>query len=293
MVALVNDASLIGLIGPMGIDAYVNPRATTVSSILRYVRRANLIGRAEYLTLRADPRRQTVAGYYVRSAILVGSIPLMAERGGDAAELARALGIDSAALTDPDIPVPAVLVLDFYERAARLVDCPTFGLRMAALTGMAVVGPLWILLRQARTLEEMVEDLATHFELYTRAAIVGLRPVGRDRLLTWGMAGGIVQAEVQMAEYALSVTLAEIRAHGPRGWTPPSVRFRHEAPEDLRLHRQVRELERRADVLREVAPGVDRRQDVVALADETGHVVGGVEELDLAEALAAGVAGLG
>ncbi|MEM8571608.1 MAG: Trk system potassium transporter TrkA [Pseudomonadota bacterium] len=38
VVALVNDASLIGLISPMGIDAYVNPRATTVSSILRYVR---------------------------------------------------------------------------------------------------------------------------------------------------------------------------------------------------------------------------------------------------------------
>lgn len=38
VVALVNDPSLIGLIAPMGIDAYVNPRATTVSSILRYVR---------------------------------------------------------------------------------------------------------------------------------------------------------------------------------------------------------------------------------------------------------------
>jgi trk system potassium uptake protein TrkA len=38
VVALVNDPSLIGLIAPMGIDAYVNPRSTTVSSILRYIR---------------------------------------------------------------------------------------------------------------------------------------------------------------------------------------------------------------------------------------------------------------
>ncbi|MCB1353670.1 MAG: Trk system potassium transporter TrkA [Rhodobacteraceae bacterium] len=38
VIALVNDASLISLIAPMGIDAYVNPRSTTVSSILRYVR---------------------------------------------------------------------------------------------------------------------------------------------------------------------------------------------------------------------------------------------------------------
>lgn len=42
VVALVNDPSLISLIGPMGIDAYVNPRATTVSSILRYVRHGRI-----------------------------------------------------------------------------------------------------------------------------------------------------------------------------------------------------------------------------------------------------------
>jgi trk system potassium uptake protein TrkA len=42
VVALVNDPSLIGLIGPMGIDAYVNPRSTTVSSILRYVRHGRI-----------------------------------------------------------------------------------------------------------------------------------------------------------------------------------------------------------------------------------------------------------
>lgn len=42
VVALVNDPSLIGLIAPIGIDAYVNPRATTVSSILRYVRHGRI-----------------------------------------------------------------------------------------------------------------------------------------------------------------------------------------------------------------------------------------------------------
>jgi trk system potassium uptake protein TrkA len=42
VVALVNDPSLVGLIAPMGIDAYVNPRSTTVSSILRYVRHGRI-----------------------------------------------------------------------------------------------------------------------------------------------------------------------------------------------------------------------------------------------------------
>ena len=38
VVALINDPSLAGLMEPLGIDVAINPRATTVSSILRHVR---------------------------------------------------------------------------------------------------------------------------------------------------------------------------------------------------------------------------------------------------------------
>ena len=37
-IALVNDPTLVPLMGPLRIDAYINPRQTTVSSILRHVR---------------------------------------------------------------------------------------------------------------------------------------------------------------------------------------------------------------------------------------------------------------
>lgn len=37
-IALVNDATLAPLMAPLGIDAFINPRATTVSSILRHIR---------------------------------------------------------------------------------------------------------------------------------------------------------------------------------------------------------------------------------------------------------------
>ncbi|MCI4665180.1 MAG: Trk system potassium transporter TrkA [Neomegalonema sp.] len=40
--ALTNDPSLAPLAGPLGIDAFVNPRATTVSTILRHVRRGRI-----------------------------------------------------------------------------------------------------------------------------------------------------------------------------------------------------------------------------------------------------------
>ncbi len=75
-VALVNDPSLIGLIAPMGIDAYVNPRSTTVSSILRYVRHGRIravysIGDAEAEVIEAQVLGTSpISGKLVRDAEL-------------------------------------------------------------------------------------------------------------------------------------------------------------------------------------------------------------------------------
>jgi len=43
-IVLVNDPALIPLMGALGIDAYINPRATTVSSILRHIRHGRVRG---------------------------------------------------------------------------------------------------------------------------------------------------------------------------------------------------------------------------------------------------------
>ena len=43
-IALVNDPTLVPLMDPLEIDAYINPRATTVSSILRHIRHGRVRG---------------------------------------------------------------------------------------------------------------------------------------------------------------------------------------------------------------------------------------------------------
>jgi trk system potassium uptake protein TrkA len=43
-IALVNDPTLVPLMGPLSIDAFINPRATTVSSILRHIRHGRVRG---------------------------------------------------------------------------------------------------------------------------------------------------------------------------------------------------------------------------------------------------------
>ena len=58
-IVLINDPTLTPLMGPLGIDAYINPRATTVSSILRHIRHGRVrevysIGDAEAEVIEAQ-----------------------------------------------------------------------------------------------------------------------------------------------------------------------------------------------------------------------------------------------
>lgn len=188
----------------------------------------------------ARQTEHTVPGRFVRSSILSGAAEKLRDAGKQPASLARKAGLPAAALTDPDLLVAAADVIDFFEIAAASTAQRNWALELSLGARLgAVIGPLWLLLRSATTVRQMCADFANHFDLYTSAAIMRFESLGRDGVLHWSAATGQARSEVQMAEYALSVTLTEIRAQGPRGWTPPSVRFRHEAPEDLRLHRQV------------------------------------------------------
>jgi len=59
VIALINDPTLVPLMNPLGIDAYINPRATTVSSILRHIRHGRVravysIGDAEAEVIEAE-----------------------------------------------------------------------------------------------------------------------------------------------------------------------------------------------------------------------------------------------
>ncbi|MEC3860988.1 Trk system potassium transporter TrkA [Mesobacterium sp. TK19101] len=84
-IALINDPTLVPLIDSLGIDAYINPRATTVSSILRHIRHGRVravysIGDAEAEVIEAEVLSTSpIAGQRIRDTdfpegVLVGAI---------------------------------------------------------------------------------------------------------------------------------------------------------------------------------------------------------------------------
>ena len=84
-ISLINDPTLIPLMGALDIDAYINPRATTVSSILRHIRHGRVrdiysIGDAEAEVIEAQVlSTSSIAGRRVREiefpeGVLVGAV---------------------------------------------------------------------------------------------------------------------------------------------------------------------------------------------------------------------------
>jgi len=84
-IALINDPTLAALMEPLGIDAFINPRATTVSSILRHIRHGRVksvysIGDAEAEVIEAEiMSTSSIAGKAIRDidfpeGVLVGGV---------------------------------------------------------------------------------------------------------------------------------------------------------------------------------------------------------------------------
>jgi trk system potassium uptake protein TrkA len=84
-ICLINDPTLIPLLAPLNIDAYINPRSTTVSSILRHIRHGRVrgvysIGDAEAEVIEAQVLSTSpIAGQLVRDidfpeGVLVGAV---------------------------------------------------------------------------------------------------------------------------------------------------------------------------------------------------------------------------
>lgn len=181
-----------------------------------------------------------MAGLLVRSVILSGSAERIRANGKRPNDIARQAGLSPAALSDPDLLVSMRAVMTFFDLAAQACRRRTWGLELGAEVRLAaVIGPLWVLLRQARTVRELCRDLARNYDMYTNAALMSFEPTKRGGLLGWSAATGFTSSEVQIAEYALAVLLNEARSHAPPEWTPEAVHFRHEAPSDLRIHRRV------------------------------------------------------
>jgi trk system potassium uptake protein TrkA len=120
-IALVNDPTMVPLMAPLGIDAYVNPRSTTVSSILRHIRHGRVrgvysIGDAEAEVIEAQVlSTSSIAGKKIRDIDFPeGALVAAVQKGGKVLRPTGSLQIDegdAVVIFALSVDVPAVETL--------------------------------------------------------------------------------------------------------------------------------------------------------------------------------------
>ncbi|MFP4326828.1 MAG: Trk system potassium transporter TrkA [Paracoccaceae bacterium] len=128
-IALVNDPTLVPLMEPLGIDAYINPRATTVSSILRHIRQGRVrgvysIGDAEAEVIEAEVLSTSlIAGQRIRDidfpeGVLVGAVQkgdkVVKPTGGMRIDEGDVLVIFAMAKDVPEVERLLQVSIDFF-----------------------------------------------------------------------------------------------------------------------------------------------------------------------------------
>jgi trk system potassium uptake protein TrkA len=128
-ITLVNDPTLISLMEPLGIDAYINPRATTVSSILRHIRHGRVrtvysIGDAEAEVIEAQILSTSpLSGRYIRDiefpeGVLVGAVmkdgEVVKPTGGTRIEEGDVIVVFALASDVPEVERLFQVTIDFF-----------------------------------------------------------------------------------------------------------------------------------------------------------------------------------
>ena len=176
---------------------------------------------------------------WVRSGVLAGLPELLGEFGVDADALAESCGLDAAALTQADLPVPAAAVVRLFEAAADAARREDFGLLLSARQNLSVLGPLWMTMRSARTVRDALQVLAEFFVVHTTGALVALRLHGDGGAsIGYSLAADLSPHDRQTIELGLALLCQELRAHLGAGWTPRALQLCHDRPASLRSHQR-------------------------------------------------------
>jgi AraC-like DNA-binding protein len=106
----------------------------------------------------------------VRVGVLRNFKELVVSLGGDPAVLLQQSRIEPATLNDANGFIPYASIAQLFERAAAELNCPDFGMRLAAVQeGTKVMGPLEVAMRNSPTLGDAFRYCTEHVEAYSTA----------------------------------------------------------------------------------------------------------------------------
>ena len=169
----------------------------------------------------------------------IGIVKALEMDGLDCRVLFNQLGLDYAALDDPDARFPQDSITRLWQRAVELSGNPAIGLNMGKVVRPASFSVAGYALMSSRTLAEGFQRLVRYQRIISESADLsfGLLPEGYALILT--VHGDHLPPTRQSAEASLACALAICGWLTGRTLQPRKVLFQADHPADIEPYKQV------------------------------------------------------
>lgn len=174
-----------------------------------------------------------------RYAALDGYADLCQSLGIDYPPLVREAGLDPASLSLLDRRVPAVAVATLLERSAAVAGCQDFGLRLAEFRRFSSLGPLSLVIREEPDVRSVLRILAGYVHAYNEALRIRLSEEGERATLRVELDFGEPVRSRQSLDLAVAVLHRLLRGFLGSRWSPLTVCFEYQRPDDPVSHRRI------------------------------------------------------
>lgn len=187
---------------------------------------------------RDRPRARLATVPLVRAAVLTGYPALAESLGIDAFGALRKSGIARDTLLDPDRRIPVLQLNRLLQETAAAAHADAVGLRLAREIRVKDLGLLRLLLHRPATAGDVFETVSRYSQLHNEALSLWTE---RDSYLTVRLEY-LTRSRTgvrEITEMTAGVIALNLRAVIGADWNPRRVCFRHAAPGDTSIHRQV------------------------------------------------------
>lgn len=154
---------------------------------------------------------------------------LVSELGGDPALILRGAGLDPGSLDDPDRYLPYRNVLFAIAEAARSLNVPDFGLRLAARQDLTFLGMLALAIQSAGSVRQGLVFAARHFHFHTPALEISFGEpdaAGHERIALRFLLKDLPFMP-QAVEHAVGMTSKAVLLLSQGAISPAEIHFRH------------------------------------------------------------------
>lgn len=165
--------------------------------------------------------------YLIRGTLIAGIGDLITELGGDPEALLCAHGVDPAATEDWDRFIRYADSAAVLGDAARLLDCPDFGMQLGRRQSLQALGPIGVILRNAETVEDAVDGVCRFLHNFAPMDTAKLVRMNQAAAYTFDTVVHNDFDRYQMVEKSLALAMKAFVMMLGSDFVPMRVTFRH------------------------------------------------------------------